>query len=78
MSFHRRERTVATLAALLGVRIFVEPAEHRPVADDGDVRLVLVLLEEHPLQDLRALVGLGGEVLVPSARYHMIAFDSAR
>ena len=43
-----------------------------------DVRLVAVLLEEHPLQDLRAPRGSGGTKRVPSARYHRIASDSAR
>ena len=38
-----------------------DPAAHRdPEADDRDRRLVLVLLEEHPLQDLGALVGVSG------------------
>ena len=31
-----------------------------PEADDGNRRLEVVLLEEHPLQDLRTLVRIGG------------------
>ena len=58
---HRRERRVASLAPLLGVGIVVDVAEHRAVPDDRDVRLVVVLLEEHPLQDACAVERVGGD-----------------
>ena len=38
-----------------------------PEADDRERRLVVVLLEEHPLQDLRALVPVRGTKSVPLA-----------
>ena len=48
------------------------------MADDGDVRLVVVLLEEHPLEHLCAVEAVRRHERRPLPRYQRIAFDSAR
>ena len=53
----RRSRRPGALA--LPLEPLRRPRVHEPEARDRDVRLVAVLLEEHPLQHLRALVGVG-------------------
>ena len=64
-AFEGIECRVAALR-LLGYEIgepFRRPGVAKPEAHDRDVRLVAVLLEEHPLQRLRALVRIAGQVL---------------
>src|SRR5690242_1655774 len=63
VALHRGQRAVAVAVPLL------EPVRHRhvasrvpePEARHGDVRLVVVLLEEHPLQDARPFVEVIGD-----------------
>ena len=66
---HRVERRIAALHP--GREPLLEALGRARVGDpearDGDVRLMAVLLEELPLQDLRALVGIGRHVLRPVA-----------
>ena len=60
MPLDRAQRTVPGRGALLeaiGERLRLARIG-KPEADDGDRRLVVVLLEEHPLQHLRALVAV--------------------
>ena len=60
-ALHRVERAIAGRRPLLepvGERLR-PPRVREPEADDGDRRLVVVLLEEHPLEHLRPLVAVG-------------------
>src|SRR5579864_5031516 len=63
MSLHRGERAVAGGPPLLeSIRERFQPARIRdPEANDRDRRLVVVLLEEHPLQYLCPLVAVARE-----------------
>ena len=62
VALHGVERDVAGRALgfdLVGVALGL-PRIDKPETDDGDRRLVLVLLEEEPLEHLRPLERVGG------------------
>ncbi len=69
MPLHRRQRAIARGHPLLNpLGEFVGPPRiHEPEANDRDGGLMVVLLEEHPLEHLRPLVPIDGHKPCPFA-----------
>ena len=63
MGVHDAQGLVTPLPLLVElVAMAFELIAEMPEAHDGDIRLMAVLLEEQPLQHLRPLPGVGGQV----------------
>jgi hypothetical protein len=65
VALHRRQRPGTGLVLGVDLGLWAVDPEARPGPQHREIGLVVVLLEEHPLEHLRALVAVGRQVLRP-------------